>query len=401
MTLRALPGPEVVRARVRKLWDDGRILADWLADGDLFPLTVPLAPPAGAALAERFGEVRAWGLALRAEGRDVRGHGYDLVEREVAHRQLGAQRLPFAAIVPTRADALALAGKGAAFRRFEALAALTRAQAPALMPWLAERPLVALGHADDWEKLLAVCVRFQAAPRPGVHARALEVAGVDTKFVERHEGLLWELLPRVLPAGAFEPAVGRRERAAFARRFGLAAEPPQLRFRALDPAIAPAGFADLAVPLPAFAAWGGPGVRRVYVTENKLNGLAFPDVPGAIVVFGLGYGVGMLAEVPWLAHRELWYWGDLDTHGFAILAELRGLLPQTRSFLMDEATLLAHRAAWGQEPEVRRCVRELLGLTDAERTVYLGLRDDAWGLRVRLEQERVAFGRVRVALEGD
>ena len=152
------------------------------------------------------------------------------------------------------------------------------------------------------------------------------------------------------------------------------------------------------MPLPAFAAWGGPGVRRVYVTENKLNGLAFPDVPGAIVVFGLGYGVAALAAVPWLSGRELWYWGDLDTHGFGILAELRAIHPHARSFLMDEATLLAHREAWGQEPEARRCVRELAGLTAAERAVYEGLRDDAWGPRVRLEQERVAFGQVLVAV---
>lgn len=37
------------------------------------------------------------------------------------------------------------------------------------------------------------------------------------------------------------------------------------------------------------------------------------------------------------------YWGDLDTHGSAILDRLRAWLPQTRSFLMDRETLLDHR----------------------------------------------------------
>jgi len=44
------------------------------------------------------------------------------------------------------------------------------------------------------------------------------------------------------------------------------------------------------------------------------------------------------------------YWGDLDTHGFAILNQLRAWLPQTRSFLMDRQTLVEHRDRWGREP---------------------------------------------------
>ncbi|NOR71388.1 MAG: hypothetical protein GQ532_17115, partial [Methylomarinum sp.] len=33
------------------------------------------------------------------------------------------------------------------------------------------------------------------------------------------------------------------------------------------------------------------------------------------------------------------YWGDLDTHGFAILSRLRHYYPQVKSILMDEKTL--------------------------------------------------------------
>lgn len=293
-------------------------------------------------------------------------------------RELGQQRVPVRAVIPTQEDALRLAGKVQAFRRFEALVAETRRRLPALLPYVAHRPLAALELADAWPGLLAVCEHLAAHPRPGGYLRALDVPGVDTKFLERHAAVLWELLPLVLPPAAVDVAVARREAHAFERRFGFAH--------------------DLAVPLAAFAAWGEPGVATVVVTENKVNGLAFPPLPGAIVIFGLGYGVQALREVPWLADRRLVYWGDLDTHGFAILAQLRGLWPQTASFLMDEATLLAHRAAWGQEPEAQRCLRELPELTAAERAAYEGLRTDAWGPRVRLEQERIAFGAVEAAV---
>jgi hypothetical protein len=34
------------------------------------------------------------------------------------------------------------------------------------------------------------------------------------------------------------------------------------------------------------------------------------------------------------------YWGDLDTHGFAILDELRAHCPHAESLLMNRATFL-------------------------------------------------------------
>ena len=86
---------------------------------------------------------------------------------------------------------------------------------------------------------------------------------------------------------------------------------------------------------------------RVFITENEINGLAFPDVPGSLVIFGLGYGLDRLSEVSWLHRREVHYWGDIDTYGFHILDRLRALFPAARSFLMDRETLLEHPIALG------------------------------------------------------
>ena len=140
------------------------------------------------------------------------------------------------------------------------------------------------------------------------------------------------------------------------------------------------------------------------ITENKINGLSFPAVSGAMVIFGLGYGVDALADVPWLRKRTIHYWGDIDTHGFAILSRLRGHLPQVRSLMMDEATLLACRELWVQEESNKRFTGEPGHLTEAERALYHTLRDDRFGHGVRLEQERILFDRVIAvvdALEAD
>jgi hypothetical protein len=120
-----------------------------------------------------------------------------------------------------------------------------------------------------------------------------------------------------------------------------------------------------------------------------------PTLP--IVVFGGGFGVTVLEGVPWLAQRDVVYWGDLDTHGFAILSRLRQRVPTVRSMLMDRSTLLAHREQFAVEPNPTDA--ELEGLTPEEAELYRDLIEDRYGPSVRLEQERIRFSTVRNALE--
>jgi hypothetical protein len=74
--------------------------------------------------------------------------------------------------------------------------------------------------------------------------------------------------------------------------------------------------------------------------------LAFPLAADAIAFFGDGYAVNVLVSVDWLGALDLTYWGDVDTHWFAILNRLRSRFPQARSILMDRGTLLAHQSQW-------------------------------------------------------
>ncbi len=138
-------------------------------------------------------------------------------------------------------------------------------------------------------------------------------------------------------------------------------------------------------------------VRTVFVVENEVSYLAFPDVPDAIVVFGEGlFGLATLEALPWLHRKEIVYWGDIDTHGFAILNRLRERFSSVRSILMDRETLLAHDAQRVTEP--KPTTEPLLHLTEAERSLYEDLIEDRFGPAVRLEQERIRFSMVRRAL---
>jgi len=355
----------------------------------LFPLKIRLKRPSARELAERFGDVMAWVDGLRAESRERLGFGYELRWRTVNSRLHGANDIPVAAVFPQADDVLRFIRRRTEATRLGELADFIVGQFPGLAPWVIRRPLQVLEHAEQWNRLLAVVGWFAAHPRPRLYLRQLDIPGVDTKFIEAHRGLLAELLDLVLPPEAIDTSA--RGVAGFAARYGLKEEAPLIRFRLLAPSLHICGLSDLAV-LPEEFARLNPGARRVFITENRTNGLAFPAVAGGIVIFGLGYGVDRLGDIPWLHQVEVWYWGDIDTHGFGILNRLRAVLPDVRSFLMDRETLLAHRALWGQEPAHKRYDGEPSRLTPEEYALFDDLRRDRLGPRIRLEQERVGWG---------
>jgi hypothetical protein len=135
----------------------------------------------------------------------------------------------------------------------------------------------------------------------------------------------------------------------------------------------------------------------VFIVENDITALSFPFFPNALVIFGRGYSLSALSQASWMADKPVWYWGDLDTHGFAMIDMIRHYFPRTRSFLMDEDTLLSHKPLWGKEPSPVN--RDLPQLTSDEARVYDALRYHTHAPNLRLEQERISFTLVRQAVQ--
>ncbi len=387
--------PADVKARLRRRWDRGELLADGLQEGTLFPLRLPLTGPTAREITADFAAVRDWIAGWRGQ------RAITCEWQPVTHRLFGANQMPVAALVGDRAEAVRLLGLRREWDAFGALAAATRAQRPELLPWLARRPLRALALAPDWDRLLAVVEWVRSHPRSGLLLRQIDARGVHTKFLEHHRGTLAELLDLALPAAAVDTAF--RGAGGFARRYGFRDKPERIRLRFLDRACAPApdrlGL-DLTVDAAAFATLDPP-VARAFITENETNFLAFPDHPRSLVIFGAGYGWSALASAAWLRRCALHYWGDLDTHGFAILDQLRSHFPHARSLLMDRHTLAALRHLWTTEPEPVRhhCPR----LTPEEQATRNELSDPAHPAPPRLEQERIPMrmlAQALAALEG-
>ena len=379
--------------QVQRLWERGFILAEVARGGGAFPRRLVLKRPTSAEIRDRFEAVRAWSASLRSL-QHVR-----LTMRESRHRVLGANTLPLEAWVDSVDAAAALIGKQQDLVVFRDLLQTVSRRQPGLAGWIAGKPLRALELRSEWGPLLDIVEWLQGHPRPGVYVRQMDVAGVDTKFVERHRGVLAELLDLALPPGSIDTS--HTGAAGFAQRFGFKPKPERIRFRILhqDCALLPwrdsADGQELTLRVTDFAALDLP-IRRAIITENEINFLALPPLAGTIAIFGSGYGFDTLGQATWLSRCRLYYWGDIDTHGFAILDQLREHFESVDSLLMDLPTFLRFKSLWVSERAPT--LRDLSRLSPAERELYDDLRTDKYGPSLRLEQERIGFAWVRDAL---
>lgn len=384
--------PADLRAQVQKWWDKGELLATATGDGAPFPRKLACKGPASGELASRFDEVRQWSAALCAM------QHMRIEMREFRHAVLGRNALPAEAWVDTLDDALAIVGKKRDTARYLELFDMVRTRQPALAGWMQAGPLRTLALEADWPQLLDVVAWLQAHPRPGIYLRQVDIAGVHGKFIESRRGVLGDLLDLALPAGAIDER--GKGMAGFAARYGFRDKPLRVRFRMLDPAhrlLDAAGEQDMTLDADSFAGLA-PAASRVFITENEINYLAFPAVADSMILFGAGYGFEMLEQASWLADRRLIYWGDIDTHGYAILDQLRARLPHVTSLLMDMPTLLAHRAQWSTES--KPLSRDLPRLHRDEADAYDALRNMTLGRNVRLEQEMIGYGWLERRLDG-
>jgi hypothetical protein len=375
--------PADVRAGVRKKWDSGSLLARFAAGQDWAPLGIPIRGPSARQIGEQLAEVRRWVAQWAAAEIGPLRVEYKLV----GGRDFGTNRVPCRAWLDGYDEAWSLLSVRPDVRRLTGM--IEAAHGTRLVPWLTAHPMRALRHADQWDRLLATVAWIERRQVPGMYLRHVDVPGVDTKFIERHQGVLAELLDAQLDPCRVDAAATD-----FAGRYGFLRKPGYVRLRVAGGF---RGFSELSVRADELTAKPG-GVTRVYVVENEITYLAFPVPAGAMVIFGSGYAVSVPEPAGWLAGLEVVYWGDIDTHGFAILNRLRHRLPQARSMLMDRATLLAHRAHWVTEPSPTAAG---LGRLDAaESALYADLVSNAHAHSIRLEQERISFAAVQEAVAG-
>lgn len=371
--------PEELRRRLLSRWQNQR--RNWLLGEGEWPLALGTEPPTEAKLLGDWPRFDSW----LAQWREVSRADESMVRYEArAWPRVGEQQVPCAWQFATPQAVANELGQSArwsqATQRFGMLASWKDDT-----EWRAELSrhfdLLADLEPADFERLCRVVEWLWRHPASGLYPRQLPIPGIDSKWVESR---------RAVVAAWVNVLLGSEAPADFYAATGLRAAPDRLRMRLLDPALRAAvgGLSDIEAPAAEFIGLNVPA-RQVLVVENLVTGLACEDLPGTVVFMRRGYAVDALANLPWLAQIPVYYWGDIDTHGLAMLSRLRTYLPQVQSLMMDEATLLAFKTLWGREDKPH-AAQEFSSLTEAEQRLYRALREGDYR-QVRLEQERVAW----------
>lgn len=346
---------------------------------DSWPLDVPLSIPSEAQAHRDVEKVRAWARAWHAWP----GPG-KVVWTERHWRDLGVQKLPERILLSDATEVASWVGEGKRWARAcDRYSELTSAW-PILKEALPQHFDVLADYADiDFRRLADMLGWLSAHPSSGLYPRQLPIAGMDSKWIEARRGLITSLVrtlrPEIAPTADFYAACGLRPL------------PSAVRLRVLDPILRSrvGGLSDL---------MGGPdelarvpiSPKRVFIVENLQSGLALPDLEGCVAFMALGYSTELIASITWIRDGECVYWGDCDTHGLAILSKVRDQLPATRSIMMDEETLLSHKALWSVEAK-QHTAPYLPNLQPDEAALYAALKHNRWQDRIRLEQERIGW----------
>ncbi len=372
--------PTDVRALLRRRFDNRH--RNWFAAPDRddeWPLTIPLGIPTEQAAKGRLDAALAWVRAWQSWS----GAG-SLQWTERQWRTLGTQRVP---------ELLRLDGPGdvaAWLDEAERWSRACRRQVALLQRWpvltgsLGRLFNVLADYPDsDFDRLTTTLDWLDRHPDSGLHLRQLPIPGLDTKWIEARTAVLGELLCRITGRAAIPGD--------FHTLCGLRRPPPRVRMRLLDPALRArvGGLGDLTVSIDDLERLDI-APQNVVIVENLQTGLALGELPGTVAFMALGYGVDLLARLAWLRRAECIYWGDIDTHGFAILSLLRAELTAIRSILMDETTLLSHHILWSTEGS-QCAAEELSHLKPGEQAVYRALKRHTFGPAIRLEQERISW----------
>jgi len=383
-----------VLASLRRRWERGEFLTALAAGAEWSPLAIPLKGPTPREISGDFAAVQEWVRAWQSRAGQGRA-GLRLESESVGGRIIGSNVVPRRVWVDSYQQLWALLGVAGEVRRFGELLAAAQTDAPRLAPWMTAHPMRVLALQPEWPTIVATVLWIDAHWRPGMYLRQIDPPGVDTKFIERHRGILTDLLDCQLDDDRIDSSMPR---ANFVRRYGFRDKPRYVRLRALGPDVWPYGgaFSELEVRVDELAL-APPRASTVYIVENEITYLAFPPANDAIVIFGSGYAMSSLTSLTWLDGRTLVYWGDIDTHGFAILNRLRVAFPLVQSMLMDRATLVAHQAQWVREMSPVNA--HLDRLSADETALYRDLVEDALGPALRLEQERVRFSAILSAIK--
>lgn len=372
-------------------------LASQITGVELFPLRIGFSLPTRH---RQFEDLAAEVQALQKLERKANEPGLRLVWKLRKTRALGTQTLPIEAWLDRKEDLLSFLKAWKKAELFDFNLQALETHLPECRNWLMK--------PTTWPKLINPSIPWPDLSRAtrflldqdslsSFYIRDLPLGdlGLDTKFVERYNKWMCELMDHCLPKESID-----RRYSSFHQRYRLQQDNPHIRVRLLDESL----MSRLGIPFRDFScpaqelnqALQGPQAFRslesgfweqidVLVIENKTTFLRLPPQKNTLAFFGCGFLAETFGSLDFLKHTRLFYWGDIDKEGLEILARFTQIFPHTQPLFMSAEVFSAHQhlAVKGSGAEPR--MDSLALLSDDLIQLYRHLTSH----NLRLEQERL------------
>jgi hypothetical protein len=297
---------------------------------DPFPLLIPYARPK---ISGNPAEVLRQKEILRRESKEVAGYGPTVEFKTVNTRRYAAGVIPGAISFTTLDDLVRYVDKKPESARILRHAEIVAKAFTDGRRWAATHVEILAGGSDAyWQDVCKAVEYFRAHPKPFLYARELPI-GLHTKFLEDNHKVVISLLEAVSGDALNEEFTSWQD------HLGLRSNSTLIEGRFLDPDIAPGFPQHMSSPIAEWNRCQFSTPNFILVVENRTTFLALPFLKGCLALQGMGYAVALLAEVERLKGAKVYYWGDIDQHGFEILATFRSRMPHVQSLLMDEETV--------------------------------------------------------------
>jgi len=238
--------------------------------------------------------------------------------------------------------------------------------------------------AEEVITIAAVAMKLEPGQAKGLPLRAINIAGIDTKFLERHRTLITAMLDLRFDGGASETGLEDfLDAARSAEQWLLLAD--------LDGNLLP--FDAVRVRDKEIYETAPPG-RNLLVIENERCLHLLPAMPDTIVILGAGLNLNWM-RAGWLQSRPVAYWGDIDTWGLTMLARARQQVPGLTPLLMDKQTFAGYASRHAVAEPVHAGEEPPAYLSASEQALYRELLTLDRG---RLEQEFLPVSVVSAAI---
>jgi hypothetical protein len=313
--------PADLSPRWARQWQNPDLRESRLLDESTWPVSLPIGRPSAADISSNWEElaatIRLW--------RDL--HTGNVIWESTTFRATGAPiDLPVAWEIRSPDEWAAACHDRTVRTEYESLRSILASTDPIFhAAFVRERSLWKNKSTSETIQAAHLAMLLSPGCAEGRPLRALSLAGIDSKFFERHRSLIVRLLDLRFDGEAsrqgletFLDAWRESDHWLLLADLGqpLTLSFPRMRVRASD-------LATTGIP-----------ARAILIVENESCLHLLPqNLPGVIAILGAGNNLTWLNST-WLQNVRLAYWGDLDTWGLTLLARARSHAPHLTPLLM-------------------------------------------------------------------